>query len=257
MDHSNNIKLLLPGLAGASITHGLGHPLYTIKTRLQVGIYNKFTECVKGSTKNEGIMSFYRGYPALIASVVIVRPIEMAIFEIMVKQTKSAYISGFVASGVAGTLGCPLSVIRTVMQSSNYKQHKNIIYGIKHIWNNYGFKGFFAGYPVQMAYYLSLGTFYLGTYGVIRSYVLQGEYNLFKYSAFSVLMSSIMKLTLYPIDTVKSIAQYKNIPVSEAFKIVKNNKGFYRGAYPILLYLIPVNSFAIMVYETTKKYLSV
>jgi len=254
-DKTFNIKLLLPGLGGSFITHGLGHPLYTIKTRLQVGVYNKFVECIKNTIKNEGYLSFYRGYPSLILSAGVIRPIEMAIFEILEKRTNNSYFSGFIASGVAGTLGCPLSVIRIVMQSSNSKKHKNILHGTKYIYNNFGLKGFYAGYPAQMAYYLSLGTIYLGTYGTLRNYILGDKYDLFKYSLFSVTMSSLMKLTLYPIDTIRSVAQNENISVKQAYNKVKANRIFYRGAYPVLLYLIPIHSCAILTYETIKKYI--
>lgn len=256
-NNNNKLKLLLPQLASSVITHGIGHPLYTIKTRLQVGTHTKFVDCFYNTVKNEGIKTFYRGYPSLLLSAGLVRPIEMATFEILNKETNNPYLSGFIAGGITGTIGCPLSVTRTVMQSSTSKQHKNMLHGTKYIWDNFGIKGFFAGYPIQMAYYLTIGTLYLGTYGALRNHIFgdQEEYNFYKYALFSATMSTLMKLTLYPIDSVRSVAQNENISVKEAFCKIKQMKGFYRGAYPVLLYLIPIHSTAIMVYETTKQML--
>lgn len=251
---NENIKSLIPGFVSTTVTHGIGYPLYTIKTRLQIGTHNTFNDCIIRTINKEGYKAFYRGFASPLLSGYLVRPFEMALFEKINKKYNS-YISGVIVTFITGTINTPISAIKIIMQTTTYKEHKNIYNAIKNTYNDSGIKMFFSGYNTNIVYYLCIGFVYFGTYGYIRDKILGDTFNINRYLYFSVISSCILKISLYPIDTIRTIAQKYNYSVIESIRYVIKNNIYFRGAYPTLLYLIPVHTTSILLYEIIRNHI--
>jgi solute carrier family 25 S-adenosylmethionine transporter 26 len=147
-----NIPQVYKFLTSAIISDLTGSLILTpgevVKQNIQIGKYNSILNASINIVNNDGLFGFYKGYSGLIARDIPFRAIQLPLYDTLKNDYNynNIYVTslfGVFASMVAGAITNPIDVIKTQMMCSNKKE--NIKNTILQIYNNYGYKGFFAG----------------------------------------------------------------------------------------------------------------
>lgn len=154
----------LAGASAGAISQTAIYPLEVLKTRLalrKTGQYKSVMDLMHRMYRQEGLLTFYRGYVPNILGIVPYAGIDLAVYETL----KKSYISRFpeheqpnflilLACGSASsTLGqvCsyPLALIRTRLQATDCSlkdTEKCSMRGVaSHIWRTEGVRGLYRG----------------------------------------------------------------------------------------------------------------
>eukprot|EP00928_Gymnodinium_smaydae_P100331 TRINITY_DN9820_c0_g1_i1.p1 TRINITY_DN9820_c0_g1~~TRINITY_DN9820_c0_g1_i1.p1 ORF type:complete len:273 (+),score=36.74 TRINITY_DN9820_c0_g1_i1:96-914(+) len=202
----------LPGAAHAVATVAVGAPFETVKTRLQVGMYESPWACVRATVRQEGPLALYRGALMPLASLVTKRPVEFAAFEwcnaAMGDRTKGPFAGGFVAGVISALMGCPFNVVKVQMQASRKDTYKNCLEAGMDVWRSRGPLGFYRGLSASLMFSLPATTFYLGTYGSLRERLPKSAWSP---AVAGVIASLSMWTVMLPLDNVRTNIQSASV----------------------------------------------
>lgn len=278
---------VIPGAVAGAVSIGVGHPLDTIKTRMQanmhgagVGQFHRRSAVQSALTivRAEGIISLYRGVTIPLFTMTTKRAVQFSLWEHMrglmlgpaaTAKTLSRGPDGtsgnlstvekmwknFVAgafTGLSGSLvGCPAHVIKVRTQITTRDSVQNILVCTRQIWHENGIRGFYRGLPVHAAKDFTFAGFYLGLYGVLRE-ALTTDGVVSSRGAFvsGALASSVTWTILLPLDTVKTMLQAKQ-PWQSVLQL--RFVHLWRGLSPALLKAGPVSGLSSVAYEWSRR----
>jgi solute carrier family 25 carnitine/acylcarnitine transporter 20/29 len=253
------IENILPGCAYGATTTVFGHPLDTIKTRLQSGMYTSTYQCITKTISNEGILSLYRGCIMPTLSHVIKRSYQFPVFHYLKNDLNvNAYLAGLICGSTGTTLGNPLQVIKVNTQSTTSTKYKNSFDFIKEYYKDKGISGFYKGFKVNCLKDGLFASCYLGNYHMIKLHMENKWYNNFIAGGIS---NTIAWILLMPLDYIKTQIQVvgdNNKSIKSICKDIYNNKQYkilWRGLTPTLIRIFPVSGLSMVVYEFLKLHL--
>jgi hypothetical protein len=245
---------IIPGLGYGLTTTIFGHPLDTIKTRLQSGMYNNTFECIKKSYKLEGFGSFYRGGAVPTLSHVVKRGYQFPIFDYLKNEHKlNPYLCGLICGSTGTIFGGPLQVIKVNVQSTTVGNSWDFM---RQHYKLYGMKGFYKGFKINCLKDGLFASLYLGNYNLLSSYMNKTWYNNFLNAG---LANMITWTFLIPFDYVKTQVQCHHD--KNAFSILKDihlkrQYGMlWSGLIPTWFRVFLVSGLSMMTYEFLKSLL--
>jgi len=243
----------LPGIAAATTGISIGYPFDAVKIKMQTNMYPNSLACIKHIIQTEGINSLYRGVVAPLISRNIKRAFQYNIYEKLLKNNNNPFLSGFCVGCIGPIISCPTSVLKIKIQT---QKNTSLQQCIKHIYKNYGIKGFYRGLPIYSIKEITHGTLYLGIYGTLRE---KYGINLLPTFFSGCIASAITWTFLFPIDILKtSIQSYNTKDIFHIKTIIKNRNylKLWRGLFPTLLKIVPVNGCIMLSYEAARYFVN-
>eukprot|EP00128_Syssomonas_multiformis_P014407 Colp12_sorted_trinity150504_noHs@13358 len=268
-------KSFIAGGVGGVCLILVGHPLDTVKTKMQAGQFTSTMEAVKATVAKSG----YRGlYAGMAAPIVGVTPMYALCFfgytmgqrlfcdADAFKELKLGQIA--LAGATSGLFTTPILApgerVKCLLQVHQGKfSGPNEVF--KYLYKTQGLKGCTRGFGATMARDSLASAFYFSSYEYLKHHLTpegasgpNAAGTLFAGGVAGVLNWA----AALPIDVVKSRLQsdldgkYKGF--SHVFKeIVKTEglKGFYRGFTPVMLRAFPANAACFFGYESAIKFL--
>ncbi|XP_071947833.1 mitochondrial adenyl nucleotide antiporter SLC25A24-like [Antedon mediterranea] len=152
-------RFVAGSLAGAT-AQTIIYPMEVLKTRLAIrktGQYKGILDCARQVLRNEGFVSFYRGYVPNILGIIPYAGIDLAIYE-TVKMSWIRRHDHHIAPSVWVLLGCgtlsstcgqlasyPLALVRTRLQAQASGSHSSMVSLFKTIYTQEGVRGLYRG----------------------------------------------------------------------------------------------------------------
>ncbi|KAF5219777.1 hypothetical protein ECC02_007205 [Trypanosoma cruzi] len=195
--------------------------------------------------------------------------------EILAWIGASPFRSGAIAGGFGTLIGCPMHVIKIQTQFSTRCVTKNAWTCAIDIYRNEGFCGYYRGFRYHVVKDIFFASCYLGLYDASRRWlcelfsvfsqqkwgpratVIVGDSTEYFTSQSAFLAGSIASMAtwtlLYPLDTIKTIVQARNIGFLQVTDIFRREiSAMYRGIGVSLVRAGPVSGAAMVVYELAK-----
>lgn len=277
------IKDLTAGTIGGVAGIITGHPLDTIKVRLQtqvtpknVGVIANMVQCSTRIFKHEGSRGFYKG---MLSPIVSNAPINAVIFgaygqvsRYLQDQSGLSYlrpIDHLIAGSFAGLLqtvfSAPAELVKITLQVDSKAKKTSSTQCAKRLLKKYGLaRGLYRGWSITAVRDIPAIGIYFYSYDVIKSYMSGGLRS--NETNFTLLVSggfagSLSWLLLQPIDVVKTLKQSLHPEDNQAIaSIVRKNferdgpAFFMKGYAATLLRSFPVNAVTFLVYEKCMEY---
>lgn len=266
---------LLSGFIAGSCGIYTGHPLDTVKVRMQLsktGI--SATESIKHIIAKDGFSGFFKG---VVSPVLGTAPMVAVLFSVndLSKKTMehwdhSHHLKDFLSGAMAGTcvsfLITPVDLLKIRKQA---KGNQSLTYPqiIKQVYNYSGAKGIYQGFtPCLLRSCFPNGMFFYVNSNTQRLLNVDKDKN----THFSLAWKKILAGGLagqafwfsgYPFDVIKSHMQYKpkHSNFLETIKHIYKRHGikyFYRGCTITLLRAFPVNAINFITYELVSNHLN-
>lgn len=169
---------LFPGAVQGSVQVMLGHPLDTVKTRLQtttterLARQNRTFSVMKNIVKDEGALALYRGVTPPLLLTASKRSLQFALWE-KLQLTFAGHhplLPGAI-TGFAGTIvGCPMHVIKIQTQITKRTEMRNASSTFLNIVKTEGVRGLYRGMYAQIMKDTCFAAVYLTLYGKAREW---------------------------------------------------------------------------------------
>jgi len=274
----NSLSDIIGGVGRGFALVAVGHPLDTIKVRLQTqSNCVNFLDVAGSIVRKEGLLSFYRGSgPPLYSSAVfsayylwfygtakrlILGDLPKTVSPTFIQMTCVGIMCGFGSSFI----NSPVELVKCKLQSTiGGKRYTNTFDCTAGIFKEYGFRGLGQGY---------ISTLLRNTIGDIGYY---GVYELSKYQLkrkigdyWGILLAGGLGgmafwTLIYPLDVIKSKLQTQPFEYSQRLyygildcgqKIFQREgwRGFWRGFSVCLFRSFPTNAAGFFTYEICKE----
>lgn len=276
---SNLTKLLksvvCAGMA-AVITVSFIHPIYVVKTRMQVASKDEagLGNVIGGALKNEGIGAFYKGIGPAWLREASYTSLRLGLYEpvkVLVGATAGAgffrkFLAGALAGAIGSLAGNPFDVLKTRMMADKTSS-KGLGEIAGEIMKSEGFGGFYKGFNVNVMRAMVLNATKMACYDTCKAYIIstfavQGLLLQFL-SAF--VAGFVMTVTVAPFDMCRTLLmnqkkdangnmQYKSL--GDCFmSILKKDGplGFYKGFLPIWSRFAPTTVLQLIIYDNLKR----
>ena len=173
----------LAGFIGASAKIMIGHPLDTIKVRMQTSpaVFNTLSQSIRLTFRKEGMYGFYRGLTPAVPGVWLYNSALFAAygqFEVALKKNKGMHVNdtlkiaevgtaGMAAGFVAGFVVAPIELLRCRLQASQqlltstFTPLRNCF---AQIVKTNGYQGLFKGLSLSLMREIPCNAFYFMVY---------------------------------------------------------------------------------------------
>lgn len=278
-----SFKQIIAGSCGGILLVFAGHPMDTIKTRMQINnpkhpLYSSTLDCVKKIYRKEGVRGFYSG---LQAPLILVTPVNAVIFSSYAlslaifkcdpqEVDKCSYVTvcnaGILSGFVTAIVNCPAERIKCLLQVPDCK-YKGFMDCTRKIYQAGGIQSIFRGMIPTFLREMPGSGMYFVVYEMLRRnsadwFGLQCE-------SMATLLAGGMAGVLFwatgiPGDVVKSIVQ--TMPeekvitsrgltrrIAKKIYLREGLRGFFKGAAPVFLRAFPSNAAAFFGYVYTMK----
>lgn len=273
------------GLLSGVVNTCVGHPLDTIKVRLQCAKSNEklsVATCVKGTFANEGVRGFYKG----ITSPLMLIPLQNAIIFNVFHQTKdyirsvkpelvttNYLISGACAGTVLSFVTTPLELvkIRSQMDRSVVNQsYKDVLNQGKKVIKTKGFMGLYKGYNITLIREIAAFSAQFTVYETVKNKIDTTIFNKKNDSKNDINLASSMIaggtsgvccwIASYVPDILKTNIQQseEKMSIRTAFNNVVRQygyRGLFRGIHTCFMRVIIVDSLSFPVFEYSNLFL--
>lgn len=256
------ILQLLPGAAQGLVMTIVGHPLDTVKTRMQSNMFNKgMINCIVSTVKNEGFLGLYRGMMAPLISHVAKRSYQFPVFNYFKDKGTNPYLAGLIAGASSTFVGAPFQVIKVNSQTTTSKKYHSSLDFTKQNYKRNGLIGFFKGFRITMIKDSVFGSVFLGNYTFFVNLQFIKKMTSIGNFIAGGLAHSITWVIFIPIDHIKTEIQQINSSKTIT-SIIKETimsgrcKTLWKGVGPAVLRIFPVSGIGMVVYELVYKYLN-
>jgi solute carrier family 25 carnitine/acylcarnitine transporter 20/29 len=198
---------LVAGTAGGVAQTLSGHPLDTLKVRLQTmptpapgeaPMYTGMVDCVRKTVKSEGPLGLYKGVGSPLAGLAIINAVLFVTYgnskhfvknNITIGSQSSRtdprdptqmsiaqyFLTGSIVGVVASFVDCPVDLFKTQMQvqgqGGSAAAYKNVVHCASSIMKNYGFAGAFQGMIPTLLRDVPANSAYFGIYELTRRWL--------------------------------------------------------------------------------------
>mmetsp|Transcript_72008 Transcript_72008/g.135828 ORF Transcript_72008/g.135828 Transcript_72008/m.135828 type:complete len:349 (-) Transcript_72008:234-1280(-) len=226
---------LVAGSAGGFFNTVVGHPLDTVKVRLQMG--NK-TALWGGLYAGVGsrMAGVVPDWIACYSGYTLGKRIE---YPLWVPSSVCSFAAGCIAGFMGGLVLCPFDAVKITAQSRGMSTRQAV--------NFLGPKGLFSGFGATMVWSVpSQGVFYLAYDNALRQ---RHDHSFTSCVVAGGLAGCAEWALVLPLDTVKTRVQSGTSPdFLTAFSDIRRlhgAKGFYRGFGPVMLRAFPASGAAL------------
>lgn len=280
---------IVAGTLGGMATVIIGHPLDTVKVRLQTSnTYSSTTSCIRSTWLHEGYRGFYKGIQSPLAGEAFFNAVQFFAYGqskhwIINSRSEFPSISQYeltvpdyyVAGGVTGAASCfvecPVDLVKSQLQTVIHKpnpEYRTFFECVRAIVSQRGIVGLYQGLGSTFGRTIPSSAAYFGMYEHTREYFRQPGTSRDSLPVHYVLLAGAVGgiaywLPTFPLDSIKSAMQSDEIrPEKRRYKGFVDccaklyHEGgvrrFYRGLTPCLLRAVPSNMACFGVYEWVK-----
>lgn len=281
MEWLDVLKDLNAGTVGGVAGIAAGHPLDTVKVRLQTLDASKPTAGVVSTLRQivaaEGPLGLYKGLLSPILSNAPINAVVFGVQGVVSRGIKEAtdqemltpsqqFLSGAAAGVAQVVFAAPSEHVKIQMQVNSARQHESSIECGKNLYRRHGLRGLFRGWQMCMARDVPAFGVYFFTYEVTKRWMTDG--NPENESDMRLLLSggiagSISWLVSHPIDVVKSCVQSQGFRNQRtAWQLTQDHfaaegpQYFLKGFGATMLRAFPVSAVTFLVYEKTMQFMS-
>jgi len=274
------IKDLVAGTVGGACGIVVGHPIDTVKVRLQVdGSYRGITDCVLKTWRHEGPTSFYKG---VVAPVLGAAPINAVVFVvhggvIRYAQKHCTYgkqelpiwwhgVAGTTAGFAQNVFGTPNELVKIKCQVNRMENIRSIPMAHRLLREGGVFKGLYQGWWLSAARDTPAFGIYFLSYEYYRNlFESWGLRDIWPAFFAGGIAGSNSFFFTHPIDVIKSMRQEQAILTPKAqtgtMYLVKqcylsNGRSvsvFWRGIIPSVVRAYPVSAVTFVIYDCLLK----
>lgn len=270
-----NIKSFASGGFGGICAVLTGHPFDLVKVRLQTGVYNSTSECIKNTLAKDGPKGFYRGVLPPLLGVTPMFAVSFWGYDMGKRLVLScsgtapenftiAQIStaGFFSAIPTTAVAAPFERVKVMMQIQSGEK-SSMAKVIGEMYRTGGLRSIFKGLAATLARDGPGSALYFATYEYMKQKLSpSGEkLSLMAVSVAGGLAGVSMWLGVFPIDTIKSTQQSSNtnISITTATRSIYQKggiKGFFPGVGPALARSFPANAATFVGVELAREFLS-
>jgi solute carrier family 25 carnitine/acylcarnitine transporter 20/29 len=275
-------KQLTAGTAGGVAITLVGHPLDTIKVRLQTDAllgeqkFKSALDCFKQTLKAEGPFGLYKGVTSPMFGSAALYAVCFGSFGIGKKifgnSTPFELFNAGCFSGIfSTTVMTPMELVKVKLQlqfKSDVKQYSGALDCAKQIYKEMGIKGIYKGTASTLMRDVPGSGVYFAAYEIIRNqFIPKGgstrDLKLHHYLFAGGCAGLAGWVVMLPPDTIKSRIQasptgtYKGM--YDCFQQLVKKEGYgslYKGIGPVFLRAFPANAATFFAYEVAMKFLN-
>ncbi len=264
--YKEGLAALISGIVYGVSSVIAGHPLDTVKTKMQVIAAYEHKTTIQSAIhlfRTEGLIGFYRGCVPPFCGSSIFRSIQFAVFEAFyTKYQKDKYLTkkipytfgleprvifgGILAGTGRALVECPFEYSKVKGQTGQ-KWHFNEVYrGFKPVWINA--VGMLTTYFTCVDFFRRNTNTYKTKYGI---FIMNGLCAVFGF------------LIIWPVEIVKNQVQTLSLKKYSIIKMIGENiqnfgfyEAFFRGSFPGLSGVFIRNGFSMMTMLHTQKLLT-
>jgi len=274
LDFSKVLKDLLAGSMGGLASTLSGHPLDTVRIRVQV-LNEKPLACMKNIMRREGLKAFYKGVNSPLITSPMITAMMFGTYE-TTKRTlgfhsaddmsfSQVLLAGAITGVVFATGITPIDLVkcRLQMEGTGKKVHTTgTIQMTRNIIRTEGFQGMFRGLGITLLRDIPACAVQLASYEMYKRMFKSMKVD---HSLGNFLSGGLCTFTCwivsYPMDIVKTQLQVKTGErgrIRETAKRIWKSRGlmgFWQGITPTLARALVAGSFNFFAFESTKKWL--
>jgi len=274
LDLKRVIKDLIAGLFGGIASTLSGHPLDTVRVRVQV-LNEKPLVCIKNIVRKEGLRALYKGVNSPLITSPIITAIMFGTFETCKRLQgfhtademtfQQVFLAGAMTGVVFGFGITPIDLIKCRLQMEGTGKRTNSTGAFqmaRNILRAEGYKGLFRGLGATLLRDIPACAVQLGSYEAYKK--------IFKSRKMDHALASFLSgglctfscwMVSYPMDVVKTklqVKQGKRGGIRETAKGIWKTQGlmgFWRGITPTLARSLIAGSCNFFAFESAKKLL--
>eukprot|EP01122_Echinamoeba_exundans_P016683 TRINITY_DN8530_c0_g1_i1.p1 TRINITY_DN8530_c0_g1~~TRINITY_DN8530_c0_g1_i1.p1 ORF type:complete len:299 (+),score=17.88 TRINITY_DN8530_c0_g1_i1:158-1054(+) len=276
---------LAAGVCAGVVGTAFGHPLDTVKVRLQtqgmVRSYTGMVDCFVKIVKQEGTSSLFRGIASPMLSLTILNAISFGTYG-HIKAAMRTHLNdnkplthahhvlaGAAVGALSTVVSTPFEMVKVRLQLDNVqeKRFKGSIHAARYLVREYGFTSLYAGFWVNTWREILFCALYFGVYETAKSSMRKAFYDLTgtDQQVVSILIAGGLSgmagwFGSFPLDTVKSNIQGQTLtkPYKQSLRMhsvalaqyrAKGIVGLYSGVGPALAGALIVSVKRISAYE--------
>lgn len=265
---SHTQKDLIAGSLAGFIIVLTGHPLDTIKVRMQM-LHTGFFKTCSSLVKNEGALALYKGAGSPLYSTPITTSLSFATYESanrlqgikpgQKKTISSAAVSGGLSGFIFATFVTPIDLIKTRLQMEGVGDHQKttkLSTMCKNIVKNEGITGLYKGLTMTWirdvpSLAAQFATFEWSKNFINKQYGEETPVSSFLAGGLAVVLAWIVA---YPQDTIKTRIQCSKTPMSnmESMREIYRTGGmggFWKGISPCLIRAVVTGATRFIAYD--------
>jgi len=283
------VKDIVAGSAGGIAQCLSGHPLDTVKVRLQTQPtnvtplrYQGTLHAFKTIMKEEGPWAVYKGVQSPLVGMALLNSVLFLSYgqakALIQKDNEHLTIPQYFLCGMFVGLSVsfvesPVDLFKSQLQSQGVgggkAKYSGFIDCARQIASNQGVRGIYQGLQATLIRDIPANSLYFGVYELSRKSMVKQGQRVEDLPAWKVLLAGGLGgmaywAFVYPTDVIKSSLQTDSIVRSErkysgymdaAKKIHKADgiKGFFKGFTPCMIRSFPANAVCFLAYEYSKK----
>lgn len=258
------------GFVAGAVAKFCGHPLDTVKTRIQVsgsrlGLHQQFTRILQ----TEGLCGLYKGVtspvvgnaPLLAMFFAANEMAKNAISHLNLSQGMMEFIPGCWSGASVLLFTLPIEVLK-VQKQGRIDNRSSYSEMVRNIMRKEGIRGLYRGFGISFWLWVPHCGLYFYNYDKLQR-IFHSRFSKNSTNDKNVLLGKIFAggiagqigwLISYPFDSVKTYVQWQpeNRNFTKAFKHLKAKYGlgyFYRGCSVAMLRAFPVSAITLCVYD--------
>ncbi|KAK7686861.1 hypothetical protein QCA50_009937 [Cerrena zonata] len=267
----DNVKSFAAGGFGGVCAVLTGHPFDLVKVRLQTGVYDTTSQCIRQTLVKDGLRGFYRGVLPPLIGVTPMFAVSFWGYDVGKKLVSSftgrsadkftiqdTSTAGFISAVPTTLVAAPFERVKVMMQIQ--QKEASMASVIKEMYKTGGIRSIFKGSLATLARDGPGSALYFATYEVLKEKLSTPGKDM---SIGAIVTAGgfagvSMWLGVFPIDTIKSTQQSSNTNIS-IFKTTSNIykkggiKAFFPGVGPALARSFPANAATFLGVELARK----
>eukprot|EP00760_Papus_ankaliazontas_P004331 PhM_4_TR11813/c0_g2_i1/m.58930 len=265
-------KSTVAGLGAAAIATLVGHPMDTMKVRLQNSHGpSSLMHIVRHTFRHEGVAGFYKGVVPPVIGRSWTRGVKFGTYGSILAQRQRAsedgatlslhdyMIAGGVGGAASGAIGTPVELVKTRLQMQHHRSRGvGTVAMLKHIVRVEGVRRLFRGAAPAVLHEAPYYMFYFSAFNSLKQALPDDVRGSNPLGVFLLggICGTIPWVLFYPTDTLRSKMMCRSSGNQTMSVVLANTikadgaRGLYRGLLPCVLRAFPVHATQFLAYET-------
>lgn len=185
----DNIVDLASGTIGGLVSTVVGHPLDTVRVRLQAGSGQVgMLSCFKQTIRSEGITGLYKGVASPISGAMFHNAVLFFVYGNTVRMItggdrpltpREAFLAGAVTGAAAIVVETPMDLLKCKMQLQGQNPAASSYTGVYHaassIYRNHGLRGLYQGATVNLLRNVPCFSLYFGAFELTKQALMGSD----------------------------------------------------------------------------------
>jgi len=282
------VKDIIAGSIGGIGQCIVGHPLDTIKVRLQTQPtdvplkYKGTVDCFQTTLREEGVGGLYKGIQSPLVGMALMNSVLFLSYgqskALLQKDANDPltipqiFLAGTLVGFTVSFVESPVDFFKSQLQvqyGTGTPKYSGFLDCARKIITNHGLRGMYQGLSATLLRDIPANAAYFGSYELVRRALVKPGQTVSDLPAWKVLFAGgiggmMYWITTFPLDVIKSTMQtdstepsqrkYKGVmDVTSKIYAREGFGGFWKGIAPCMIRSFPANAVCFLLYEMAKK----